>query len=127
MRESGVNPASWRVLSTLINELATIVVSTASVTNATAWSQIKIACQHSVYHRRVLVNGRRTGRQSGPYDDERGRTRLVTRRGGKKDAAGMGLPPCPRAVSTGMNAARNRGETDCINRCVDYNQVFESR
>jgi hypothetical protein len=55
MRESGVNPASWRVLSTLINELATIVVSTASVTNATAWSQIKIACQHSVYHRRVLV------------------------------------------------------------------------
>jgi hypothetical protein len=55
MRESGVNPASWRVLSTLINGLATIVVSTASVTNSAPWSQIKIACQHSVHYRLVLV------------------------------------------------------------------------
>jgi hypothetical protein len=42
MGVSGVNPASWRVFSTPINGLTTIVATTASLTNVAAWSQFKL-------------------------------------------------------------------------------------
>jgi hypothetical protein len=43
MVEAGVNPASWRVLSTWINENATFVAMPASLTNAGPRSQFKNA------------------------------------------------------------------------------------
>src|SRR4051812_39996973 len=84
MGESNVNPASWRVFSTSIKGLTTIVARPVSVNNETACSQMNIACQHFDYQHRPAARPGTSEGKLGPYDEER----RVTRRVGKKPRAG---------------------------------------